>query len=341
MANSYMITNRCVDGDQLSGKIDASNTSYFTSGKSGKALCSLAGWEKVSGVKFRETLTAEAANFPTEDDVLAAEANNEDQKHVSLFIHGYNNSWIEAVERYQNIKKNIFTGAKGLGVPVLFTWPSNGNAAAYLPDREDARATAPQLADVFVELHDHLTKMQRAAAISNIRNGSPEGSKQSTVCRAKVSVIAHSMGNYVLQNALAIASRKLNNPQLITLIHQLVMVAADVDNDIFQTDKPSDGDGSLMSNLCYRISAMYTGLDQVLGASAGLKHFGIRRLGRSGLSERSNVWDNVLDMDVTRLVEGQSNIHSAVFDSAPARLLLTDVLRGVDRNILARNHLPN
>ena len=57
------------------------------------------------------------------------------------------------------------------------------------------------------------------------------------------------------------------------------MVAADVDNDLFQNDRPQEDDGSLMSNLCYRIGALYTGLDEVLGASAGLKHFGKRRLG--------------------------------------------------------------
>ena len=112
-----------------------------------------------------------------------------------------------------------------------------------------------------------------------------------------------------------------------------------MDNDIFQKDRPEDADGSLMTNLCYRISAMYTGLDQVLGASAGLKHFGTRRLGRSGLSDKSTVWDNVFDMDVTALLDGQPNIHSAVFDTAATRALLVDTLRGVDRNLLVRDHL--
>jgi hypothetical protein len=58
-----------------------------------------------------------------------------------------------------------------------------------------------------------------------------------------------------------------------------------VDNDLFQKDKAETEDGPLMANLCYRISALYTGLDDVLGASAGLKHFGKRRLGRSGLED--------------------------------------------------------
>lgn len=146
------------------------------------------------------------------------------------------------------------------------------------------------------------------------------------------------MGNYVMQNALAIASQKLNNPQLITLIHQLVMVAADVDNDIFQKNKPSNADGALMSNLCYRISSLFSGLDQVLGASAGLKHFGTRRLGRSGLHEADKVHDNVCQFDVSPLTVGAENSHSAVFDTPQALELLRDVIRGVDRGVIASKY---
>ncbi len=333
MPTSFMITNRKVSSDGLSHQIDLRNTSYFISGSTPKKLTELDQWKKLSAQEFRAALIQQASQFPDVPD-----EQNQLQKHVTLFIHGYNNGWQEAVERYSQLQQELFAGKNGLGIPVLFTWPSNGMAAAYLPDREDARASAPQLADVFVHLHDHLSLMQRGAASNMVRSGSAEGNNSTTLCRAKVSVIAHSMGNYVLQNALAIASRKLNNPQLITLIHQLVMVAADVDNDIFQTDKPSDGDGSLMANLCYRICALYTGSDQVLGASAGLKHFGMRRLGRSGLADRDAVWDNVFAADVSAIITKSLNTHSAVFDCAPSRELLADVLRGIDRKILFSKH---
>jgi esterase/lipase superfamily enzyme len=154
-------------------------------------------------------------------------------------------------------------------------------------------------------------------------------------CRAKISVIAHSMGNYVFQKALAVASKKLNNPQLITLIHQGAMVAADVDNDLFQQSQPQDADGSLMSNLCYRLGALFTGRDQVLGASAGLKHFGKRRLGRSGLADINAVYDNVFDFDVSAVLpKNATDIHSAVFDNAATLKVLRLVLIGRDRNLL-------
>jgi esterase/lipase superfamily enzyme len=313
---SMMITNRNVDGKQLGNQRD--KLRFYTSGKT--TLRSLDDWTELQGEGFRDALVQIAGEFPVVD-----ESQNEQQKHVSLFVHGYNNSWTEAVQRYRQIQNDLYANQKGLGQLILFTWPSNGSTFDYLPDREDARASGPDLAQVFVDLYDHLVKVQRATAI----NG------KTLPCRAKISVIAHSMGNYVLQKALAVASKMLNSPQLITLIHQSALVAADVDNDLFQQSQPQDSDGSLMANLCYRIGALYTGRDDVLGASAGLKHFGKRRLGRSGLADVTTVYDNVFHIDVTGLLpRNASNIHSAVFNNAATLKLLRLILIGRDRRLL-------
>ena len=329
MTQAFMITNRkLVDGD-LGYLPDLRNLRFYVSDKKRDKLATLSNWTSKTREEFIALLLEHSALFPA-----LPEEHNAQQKHVTLFIHGYSNSWQAAARRYGQIKADLFDGADGLGLPILFTWPSDGNAAGYLPDREDARMSAPQIADLFVTLHDHLITMQRAAAINKVRNGSEEGRNQTSLCSAKISVIAHSMGNYVMQNALAIASKKLNNPQLVSLVHQLVMVAADVDNDLFQTDKPADSDGALMANVCYRISALYTGLDQVLGASAGLKHFGTRRLGRSGLADPHCVWDNVCAFDVTALVRHIPGAHSAVFESPSAMALLQNILRGTDRKVI-------
>ena len=316
MPTSMMITNRNVKGSEL-GNNHAAIRCYISDKAS---LNSMNNWTELSRDEFRARLIQIAGQFPQFD-----ETENEKQTHVSFFIHGYNNDWTQAVTRYRKLQKDLYADETGLGQLILFTWPSNGSTFGYLPDREDARASGPDLADVFVDLHEHLTKMQRAAAI----NGT------TPPCRAKMSVISHSMGNYVLQKALAIASKKLNNPQLMTLIHQAALVAADVDNDLFQEEQPQDSDGSLMANLCYRIGALFTGRDQVLGASAGLKHFGKRRLGRSGLSDRAAVYDNVFDLDVTDILpKTATNIHSAVFDNAATLKVLRLLLIGRDRGLL-------
>lgn len=316
MNTALMITNRTVKPDGL-GDERASSLAFFES--TSPDLTRFSNWKPITPGQLKERLVRTARRFPN-----AGEDQNEDQKHISFFIHGYNNDWTDAAKRYQQLQSRLFDGASGLGQLVLFTWPSNGRTSDYLPDREDARQSGPDLASVFVELHDYLTEIQRRTA-----EGAHPG------CRAKVSVIAHSMGNYVLQKALATASKRLNNPQLITLIHQIAMVAADVDNDLFQTDDAPDSDGSLMANLCYRIGALFTGRDQVLGASAGLKHFGKRRLGRSGLADRNRVFDNVFDLDVTPLIPPDAKgIHSAVFEHDSTLAVLRNLLTGRDRSLL-------
>ena len=121
--------------------------------------------------------------------------------------------------------------------------------------------------------------------------------------------LAHSMGNFLLQKAMQICWTRRNQPLLMSLINQLIMVAADVDNDLFRAGESVDkSDGDAIANLTYRITALYTGRDPVLGLSAGLKHFGKRRLGRSGLDPRpgerdgeKKLPDNVWDVDCTGL----------------------------------------
>lgn len=320
-----MISNRNRDGDSLGN--DLSTLCFYTADANTPpaSLTKISSWTKVARGAFIAQLKDIADGFP-----VFSEADHEQQKHLCLFVHGYNTTWDDALEDYLQVKNGLIEGAD-LGQTILYSWPSKGIVAGYLADREDASDSAPDLAQLFVDLNDYLTKKQRIAATTN---------DPSKLCRAKISVIAHSMGNFVMQKALFAASKRLNDPQLVSLINQLVMVAADVDNDIFQRDKPNDSDGSLMANLCYRIAALYTGLDAVLGMSAGLKHFGTRRLGRSGLADPTNVWDNVFEFDVTTFINTKASIHSAVFASQPAIDIVRNILRGIDRNYIAQGVAP-
>ncbi len=88
--------------------------------------------------------------------------------------------------------------------------------------------------------------------------------------------------------------------------------------------------------------SLYTGRDQVLGMSAGFKHFGKRRLGRSGLDCRYDVPDNVWDIDCSDLIpRGERNIHSAYFEAKEVLQLIKQLLRGVDRHeLLQTSSLP-
>ena len=122
-------------------------------------------------------------------------------------------------------------------------------------------------------------------------------SNPAKACKAKASLIAHGMGNYVVQKTMAAAWTRKNQPLLVSLINQLVMVAADVDSDLFDVAAPDNNDGNAVANLTYRITALYSGRDSLLSASAGLKHFGVRRLGRTGLASRAPLADPALPTD--------------------------------------------
>ena len=321
-----MISNRNRDGDALGDDLATLAFYRADAATTPDALKKLSAWTKITRAVFCAQLKDIADGFP-----MIPDCEHEKQSHLCLFVHGYNTDWSGALDDYLDVKNHLIE-AGNLGQAILYSWPSKGSVAGYLPDREDARESAPDLAQLFVDLNDYLVKKQRIAADTN---------DPAKLCKAKISVIAHSMGAYVIEEALVAASKRLNNPQLVSLVNQLVLIAADIDNDLFQTSKPTDGDGLLMANLCYRIAALYTGLDSVLGMSAGLKHFGTRRLGRSGLSDRNNVWDNVFDFDITAYINrNDASIHSAVFDSTPAIDIVENILRGIDRNYIAEKISP-
>ena len=317
----WMISNREKKDGSLGTKHAPPNEplNYWTS--DGGPLDNLKNWTSRKEPDFKKLLTGAANRFPFIEDP----EKHEEQKHVTLFIHGYNNDWKDAVHMYEKICTNLFVGAQGLGICVLFTWPSDGMYLGYLPDRMDARKSAPDLATVLNAFYDWLIEKQAAAEDDSDK-----------ACRAKTSIIAHSMGNYVLQKAMQVTWTRKNQPLLVALVNQLLMVAADVDNDLFDDSEGKDNtDGAAIANLTYRVTALYTGRDPVLGVSAGLKHFGTRRLGRSGLSKNVPRPDNVWDVDCTNLIPPDAqNIHSSYFDAPLVIKLMQQLLRGVDRKVL-------
>lgn len=318
----WMISDRNVDGTNLGRDRDA--LTFWTS--EGGTLDDLRSWRRVRDEQFRRLLVAAADRFPAIKDP----ARQHEQRHVTVFIHGYNSDWKDAARLYRRVCAQLFEGAEGLGLCILFSWPSDGMKFGYYPDRMDARSCAPDLAEILGRLYDWMVEKQRETA-----------DRPGKGCYVKTSVIAHSMGNYVLQKAMQLVWTRKNQPLLVSLLSQLLMVAADIDNDLFHGGEAIDrSDGDAIANLAYRVTAFFTGRDPVLGLSAGLKHFGKRRLGRSGLD--GPVSDNVWDVDCSTLISPDArNIHSAYFDEPKTTTLMREVLRGIDRHVLtARGIAP-
>ena len=317
----WLVTNRNVEANGFGG--DFASVTYWTAPITANPT-SKASWTQVTKDQFRQQLVAVTDQYPS--PLVTAP---KDQKQVTFFVHGFNEAWPDAMALYQRVVNNLYTGLDSLGECISFDWPSKGYVFGYLPDRAEARQAAQDFADVMSDLYDWMLMKQYAVAAD----------KQSA-CKAKTSVIAHSMGNYVFENAMNYAWTQKNRPLLVSLIQEALMVAADVDNDLFRSGETvKTGDGEGIANLTYRVTALYSGRDAVLGASAGLKHFGKRRLGRSGLDRTCPVPDNVWDIDCSQLIAakvGGLAVHSSYFDPKESNCygLIGELLRGIDRSVL-------
>jgi esterase/lipase superfamily enzyme len=128
-------------------------------------------------------------------------------KDILVFIHDYNVSFEKAARRTAQLVYDLQFG----GVPLFFSWPSNGNLLKYSNDADKIRQSIPTISQFIATI---------------INRFKPE----------RIHVIAHSMGTYGLTQALAKLSdtslRKQNTP----VFNQLVLAAPDIDAEVFQKE---------------------------------------------------------------------------------------------------------
>ena len=126
-------------------------------------------------------------------------------RHVLVFVHGYNTRFEEAVYRFAQVAHD--SGADV--VPVLFTWPSRGKALEYFYDRESASYSRDGLEALLQALVDDKSVRQ-------------------------VSVLAHSLGNYVAVEALRQMS--IRDHGLPGKISNIMLASPDIDVDVFRRE---------------------------------------------------------------------------------------------------------
>ncbi len=122
---------------------------------------------------------------------------------VLIFVHGYNTRFEEAVYRFAQIVHDAHVDV----APVLFTWPSGGNAIDYVYDRDSAMYSRDALETLLQKLSD------------NPNVGS-------------ISILAHSMGNYLTVEALR--QMAIRDRGLPTKIRDVMLASPDIDVDVFR-----------------------------------------------------------------------------------------------------------
>jgi esterase/lipase superfamily enzyme len=127
------------------------------------------------------------------------------KKHkIFLFVHGFNNNFQESLFRLAQLQAD----AQIDGVPVLFSWPSQGRVAAYAADQDAASYSR----DYLVSL---LTMLTRSPEVSDIL------------------VVGHSMGGMLTADALRQLRTEGKN-QVIARLGRVVLAAPDISAPTFR-----------------------------------------------------------------------------------------------------------
>jgi esterase/lipase superfamily enzyme len=235
------------------------------------------------------------------------------------FLHGFNVTFHEALVTAAALHE-AYGGTAGIQV-VAFSWPSDGSAmpiVGYRRDRDDAKASGPALGRALLKLRDFLTEVRRG----------PD------TCPARLHLIAHSMGNYVLRNGLQSYLQMGGTPSRI--FDEILLMAADEDHDAFEHQHKL----ASLPELGGAVHVYFNRGDTALVISDRTKN-NPTRLGSRGPRLPHGVPGNVTNVDCSEVVGGLLE-HSYFHDSPRVVADLRAVLRGTPADqVEGRRYLPS
>ena len=248
-------------------------------------------------------------------------------RDMLVLIHGYNVSWCEAVGTAAAFEAMLNRPDPGAPTPpqpvrvVLFTWPSNGKAlpfVSYKSDRSDATGSAGAVGRAFLKMRDFLhalgreRRLDKSAALADekarmlaagMRPSEVDralGQFESTeLCGQKLHLLAHSMGNFVLQNALDRVWENSPGSSMPRLFDQVFLCAADVDDDVLEPEQPM----ARLHQLSNRVWIYHNVNDRALSVSDYTKG-NPDRLGQRGAARPQQLHQKVAQVDCSPLVTG-------------------------------------
>jgi esterase/lipase superfamily enzyme len=143
---------------------------------------------------------------------VAPQGDTRRKKHKAIvFVHGFNNNFQESLFRISQLQAD----AKIDAIPILFSWPSQGQVTAYEADKESASYSVSYL-----------------VALLTMLSSSPEVSD--------ILVVAHSMGGMLTMEALR-QLRSEGKKQVIARLSRVMLAAPDIDAQTFRAQVQAVG----------------------------------------------------------------------------------------------------
>lgn len=191
-------------------------------------------------------------------------------RQILLYIHGFSNlpeEVFNAAQEFQDLCDRK-SAAEVLTVPIV--WPCD-NDLGIIKDYWDDRKSADQSAFAFARTLEKFI---------NWRN-SEEYNPQADPCLKRINVLAHSMGNRVLRETLAVWNRYDLPDGVPLLFRNTFLVAADIVNESLQSGQR----GELICSASRNVVVYFASDDLALRASKVsnlANRIASRRLGHTG-----------------------------------------------------------
>ncbi len=165
-------------------------------------------------------------------------------RHLVFFVHGYNTNAKDAVRRAHRLAARYDVEV------VVFSWPANGGGdrfvedvhgtASYKSDKSDARSSTEALDRALARMQGLIAEMNDgvlATVRDEVRTETPEDGEErrrrlaerlrSRVCPFNVTLVAHSMGNYLYKKMLLSSDERLSRD---TVFDNVILKAADTNH---------------------------------------------------------------------------------------------------------------
>lgn len=210
-----------------------------------------------------------------------------DKTQILFYIHGFNNTGEKEIFPRANRLQELIDeeGGKDLVYVVPLIWPCDDDRFyAIVDDYWDDQDAADLSGVAFARL------------LGKFETWRTHKDQMDNPCYKRINVLAHSMGNRVLQNALNKWAGKYNNGQIPLLFRNIFMVAADVKNDTLEDGKM----GMYIPDAARNVVVYFAKDDMAMPASkvANLKHRSLsKRMGMTGPADINLLPNNVYQAD--------------------------------------------
>ena len=257
-------------------------------------------------------------------------SSTKDRSDVLIFIHGYLYDFDDELKAILDLKKIFIDNPASPVEHILFvSWPASGSIIplSYFDDKASSINSGTSLMRLFYFYTQFLKDI-----FSN-RDLAP--------CNQRIHIMAHSLGNRVLQSMLY----SLKRENILRVIDQVLLLNADVSYKVFEDSEDSYNKLPLLAN---RISIYLNRQDTVLGISQFTKNILTPRLGKNGPSDLTHYKDIVSIIDCTFVKDDLLNSfkyevgnHWGYLSSSQVQSDIFQNLNGIDRNLITNRSKDN